>query len=304
MSKPRIAITLGDPFGIGPEVVYKTLKNPLTKKICTPIIVGDLKLVSKYGFDEKRFDFLDISSVQKLKRVKPVPTKEGGISSFKALKIATKLAFFKKVDGLVTAPICKKSWAMAGVPFTGHTDFLRHYCNSPDALMIFISENIKCALLSEHIPISKVAKFITKLRVLSVYKNFKKALEITGIKNPRIAFCGLNPHLGDEGAFASEEKNIIEPALEKLKNVVLLPADTAWQKHLAKTYDGIICTYHDQALIPLKIFRTLPAVNWTYGLPFVRTSPLHGTAFDIAGKNKADARSMTQALFFAAKLCR
>jgi 4-hydroxythreonine-4-phosphate dehydrogenase len=251
MKKPKIAITLGDPLGIGLEIVSKALKNPKIKKLCTPILLGDINLLRKYGLT-----------------------------------------------------ICKKSWAMADVPFTGHTDFLRHYLKTSDALMIFISKNIRCTLVTEHIALSKVSKFITKVKIISVCRNFKKALKLTGVKNPRIAFCGLNPHLGDGGTFAKEEETIIKPALKKIKNVTLLPADSAWQKHITGSYDGVICTYHDQALIPLKTLSKSPIIHWTYGLPFIRTSPAHGTAFDIAGKNKADACSMTEAILSAAKFCR
>lgn len=299
--KPKIAITLGDPLGIGTEITVKALKNPKINKICTPIIIGDISSAEKYGFNKNRFACIDICIPQKQKTLKPKATITGGLVSFKALKIAVRLAMYKKIDGLVTAPICKKSWTMADVPFTGHTDFLRQFCKSPDALMIFIGKNIKCTLASEHIALSEVSKFITKAKIISVCKNFKKALKFTGIKNPRIAFCGLNPHLGDEGTFAKEEETVIKPALKKIKNVTLLPADTAWQKHIAGSYDGIICTYHDQALIPVKTLSKSPVVHWTYGLPFIRTSPAHGTAFDIAAKNKANAESMTEAILFASK---
>jgi 4-hydroxythreonine-4-phosphate dehydrogenase len=170
--------------------------------------------------------------------------------------------------------------------------------------MLFVSKNIKCALISEHIALCRVSKFLTETKIISVCRNFAQALKFLGVKNSKITFCGLNPHLGDEGFFAKEEELIIKPALKKTKKVTLLAADTAWQKHIKKDYGGIICTYHDQALVPLKILFGINAVNLTYGLPFIRTSPLHGTAFDIAGKNKADASGMTQAVLLATKLCK
>ena len=300
--KPKIAITLGDSAGIGAEITAKALKSVFVRKACTPIIIGDIASLKSYGFNDKKVYCIDVPVGKKLKTKLPRPTKAGGVASFKALQIASELAFEGKVNGIVTAPICKKSWHLAGIKFTGHTDYFRKTLNYPDALMIFISKNINCALVTEHMPLSEVSNFITKKKVTAVCKNFQKALKLIPVKNPKILFCAVNPHMGDEGAFATEEEKTIKPALKKFRNVTLLPSDSAWQKYIQGKFGGIICSYHDQALIPLKTLSKSPVVHWTYGLPFIRTSPAHGTAFDIAGKGIADASSMIQAILFCAKL--
>jgi 4-hydroxythreonine-4-phosphate dehydrogenase len=337
----KIIITAGDPLGIGPEIIVKALKNPKITKSCIPIVVGSLPVLKKYGFNPNKNLCIDISNGQKLALTKPKPTASGGILSFKALKTAVKLCTYGKADGLVTAPICKKSWQLAGIKYNGHSDYFRKVFKKPDALMIFVSKNIKCALLTEHLPLKRVPEFITKQKVISVCKNFQKALKtispplplhlprrqtgeracpewpvVSGVepsrrvgvrgiqKKQKIVFCGLNPHLGDGGVFANEEEKIIKPALKKLQNFTLMPADSAWQNYIKGNFAGIICTYHDQALIPIKTLSASPVVHWTYGLRFMRTSPAHGTAFDIAGKKKSDASSLIESILFASKFCK
>ena len=206
---------------------------------------------------------------------------------------------------LVTAPISKQSWALAGVPFTGHTEFLRKYYGKT-ALMMFVSGALKCALVSEHFAIKDLHKIITRQRIEQTCLDFNSALKKLGVKHPQIALASLNPHGGDNGRFGKEEGQTILPAMNYLKKHGLrvqgpFPADSLWLAHKHGNFDGLLCMYHDQALLGLKLAAKEPIVHVTAGLRFLRVSPTHGTAFDIAGKNLADPQSMAAALLFAAQ---
>jgi 4-hydroxythreonine-4-phosphate dehydrogenase len=218
--------------------------------------------------------------------------------------LAIKLALRFRAP-LVTAPISKQSWALNQIPFTGHTELLRARTHA-DGLMMFVSGKLRCALASEHFAIGDLSRVLTKTRVRKSALHFAQALQTLGIKNPQIALCALNPHASDNGQFGSEEKRVLAPVVRALqrKSILIdgpLPTDTAWTRHVNGQYDGILCLYHDQALTPLKLAAHAPIVHLTAGLPFVRTSPAHGTAFDIAGKNQADPESMISAILFAAR---
>lgn len=304
-AKPFIAVSAGDPLGIGPEVTVKALKDPAVQNACRVILVGEPHSLYEAGFTPDLADLLPVEHPNALKKAKHAPTQWAGEVSFKALQTACKLAAQGTASSLVTAPISKQSWALAGVPFTGHTEFLRKYYGKT-ALMMFVSGPLKCALVTEHFAIKDLHRVITQERIEQAGADFNAALKKLGIKRPRIALAALNPHGGDNGRFGKEETQTITPALQALQKRHVCaqgpyPVDSLWLAHKQGHFDGILCMYHDQALLGLKLAAQEPIVHVTAGLNFLRTSPTHGTAFDIAGQNKASAHSMTAALLFAAR---
>ena len=299
--KPTILITAGDPLGIGPEIVVKTLHNKHVQRVCTPVVIGEPTSLKKARFTDNLAVLIPINMPGKLTG-QPRPTALGGRISFQAVETGIKLAL-KTGAPLVTAPISKQSWALAGIPFTGHTELLRARTGM-DGLMMFFAGNIRCALVTEHFAVADLPRILTKARVQKSALHFIAALKNLGIKNPRVAVCALNPHASDNGQFGTEENNVLAPVVRALQKQNLhvdgpLPTDAAWLAHIRGQYDGVLCMYHDQALLGLKLAAKEPAVHITAGLPFLRVSPTHGTAFDIAGKNKADEQSMLSAVLFA-----
>ena len=301
MTKPTILITTGDPLGIGPEVTVKALQDSRVQRACNAVVIGEPTSLKRAGFTE------DLARLVALEIPGPLsaqaqPNVSAGRVSFQAVKLGIKWALEKNLP-LVTAPINKQSWALARVPFTGHTEVLRAATNA-EGLMMFVSGNLRCALVTEHFAISDLPRVLTKNLIKMRAESFYKALQKLGIKKPKIAVCALNPHASDNGQFGSEEKNRIFPALRALQKEGIymegpFPCDSLWAAHARGQFDGILCMYHDQALLPLKLAAREPIVHITAGLPFLRVSPTHGTAFDIAGQHKADAQSMTSAVLFA-----
>lgn len=300
MTKPLILITAGDPLGIGPEIVVKALRNKRVRQACTPVVIGEPHSLIKAGFTDNLAALIPIDMPGKLTG-RPRPTALGGRVSFQAVETGIKLAL-KTGSPLVTAPISKQSWALAGIPFTGHTELLRARTGA-DGLMMFCAGNIRCALVTEHFAVKDLPRILTKARVQKSALHFIDALKQMGIKNPRLALSALNPHASDNGKFGTEENSVLAPVVRALQKQGFLingplPTDAAWLAHLRGQYDGVLCMYHDQALLGLKLAAKEPAVHITAGLPFMRVSPAHGTAFDIAGQHKADARSMYSAIGF------
>ncbi len=301
--KPVVFITAGDPLGIGPEVTVKALENPLVQHACSPIVIGEPCSLFRAGFNDRMARLISMDSCECLQDAPHGPTEAGGVASFKAVELGCKLAA-RTGCSLVTAPISKQSWALGHIPYVGHTELLRERAGK-NGLMMFVSGRIRCALVSEHFAIADLPRIITRARVAGAARHFAQALQRLGIAKPRIGVCALNPHAGDNGQFGNEEHTVIEPALRALcrKGLQLegpFPADSLWAAHAKGKYDGILCMYHDQALLGLKLAAREPIVHITAGLKFLRTSPTHGTAFDIAGKHCADERSMTSAILFAA----
>ena len=292
--KKTLIITLGDPLGIGPEVALKALKK-FPKNKADFFIIGDKKTLESF----KNLPNTKICAVKSnyKKTNKHEATKWGADISFKALLKALELLKNKKAQGLITAPICKAGWAKIGVKWTGHTELLKHYAQQEGALMMFKTSKLMCALASEHFAVKDLPRILTKKRI-------KKALEllfkITGKKAP-VGLCALNPHASDGGKFGKEEEKILTPLVNEFKKKGFnlqgpIPADALWQKHINGTFKAILCLQHDIALIGMKLASKEPVVHITAGLNFIRTSPAHGTAFDIAGKNKADYESMLEAI--------
>lgn len=300
--KTLLFITAGDPLGIGPEVAVRALKDPRVQAACAPVLIGEPHTLAAAGFTPDLAQLLPAESPLR-KSAKRAPCAWSGDISFKALKLACKLAARNRAP-VVTAPISKQSWALAKVPFTGHTEFLRaHYGKT--ALMMFVSGPVHCALVSEHFAIKDLHKIITKERIERAGRDFAAALKNLGVKKPHIALCSLNPHGGDNGQFGNEEAKSIAPAVSALRANKInaegpYPVDALWLAHAKGNFDGILCMYHDQALLGLKLAAKEPIVHVTAGLDFLRVSPTHGTAFDIAGQNKADPSGMIAAALYAA----
>ncbi len=312
----KIAITCGDPNGIGAEIVLKSLSEmPLD---FTPILIGPPKV---WLSQETKLEFNEISEVSEAKDGKVnllwsgensyepefgKLSNEAGEISGKAIELASELALAKKVKAIVTAPINKEALNLAGFSFKGHTDFLEFLTKTPKAVMLFCAGNFRVALQTIHVPLREVPNLITKEKIIETVKVCCESLQKNfGIENPKIAICGLNPHAGENGLLGMEEQKEILPAILELKKEGILaegcfPADTIFTKF--EKFDLILAMFHDQGLIPIKTAMFGKVVNFTAGLPFVRTSPDHGTAFDIAGKNLANPQSMTEAIKLAVEL--
>lgn len=318
---PVIGITIGDINGIGPEVIIKTLRDKRMLSYFTPIIYGSTNTLSYY---RKSFHIEDFHYSQVKKEGEFIPqkvnvvncwealdintgtaTKISGEASFQSLKKAVEDLKSGILDAVVTAPINKHTIQSADFNFVGHTEYFTKEFDVQDSLMLMVSGNLRIAMVSGHQPIKDVAASITKEKV----RNKLKILESTlrndfGIAKPKIALLGLNPHAGEEGLLGSEEAEVLKPIVEEFKeegNLVYgpFPADGFFGKGDYKKYDAVLAMYHDQGLIPFKTLAFDSGVNYTAGLPIIRTSPDHGTAYSIAGKNEADENSMRQAIYLA-----
>lgn len=239
------------------------------------------------------------------------PTPDGGRLSAAAFEEALRLAARGLVDGVVTAPVSKENWAEAGYPWTDHTDRLAALAGRGGAHMVLgvPSKDLWCVLVTRHVPLKEAPGLLSAREVVASARRLDEALRLLGRRRPQLALCGLNPHAGEGGLLGAEERRILAPAVaaaraEGLSLVGPLPADSAWRLHAEGVYDGLVCLYHDQALIPLKALGGLAGVNWTLGLPFVRTSPAHGTAYDAALSGKSDASAFAEASLLAARLVR
>lgn len=322
----KIGISIGDINGIGLEVILKTLASPGILNFCIPVIYGSSKVVSYHknitGID---FQYQQIRSANQLvtDRVNVVncwqdnvnitigkPSEAGGLYAIKSLEGAVAELKAGMIDALVTAPINKYAMQMAGFPFPGHTEYLTQELSNGDSLMLMVNDKLRIALATNHLPIDNVAGAIDKgllvRKILMLNDSLRKDF---GVERPVIAVLGLNPHASDSGVIGDEEEKYIRPAIEDLKVKGILvngpfPADGFFGSGQHVKYDGILAMYHDQGLIPFKLLSFGSGVNYTAGLSGVRTSPDHGTAYDIAGKNEADPSSFRQALYQAVDISR
>lgn len=320
MQKPIIGITCGDLNGIGMEVIIKTFSDHRLLDHCTPIIFGNSRLINFYkkAVPEANLNYQALKDLSKVSHkqlnvfncweedVAITPgqlTDVGGLYAVKSLKAATQALLEGHIQGIVTAPINKKNVQSADFNYTGHTPFFKEAAKVDDVLMLLYSENIRVALVTEHVPVKDVAEHITKQRILSKIHLLHQSLKRDfGIDKPKIAVLGLNPHAGDEGVIGNEEETLIKPAIKDAKhsNIMVFgpySADAFFARGSYLQFDAVLAMYHDQGLVPFKTLAVGEGVNYTAGLPFVRTSPDHGTAFDIAGKNIADPTSFTTAVF-------
>ena len=305
----NIAITIGDPCGIGPEVTAKALARFLSKRNIRFTIIGDEFIFRRYQKKSaSNITFVDCKSLLPNQWRSGKGSSKSAQASLLYLNTALKLIKTKEACALVTAPVSKEAICALGVHFQGHTEYIANYFKIKKFGMMFVADKLKTVVATRHIPLSSVSKKITPSLLAEIITLTAQSLEnYFNIRNPKIAICGINPHAGEKGKMGTEEIKTIIPAITKIKkNGVRIhgpfSADTLFYPLITKKYDVIIAMYHDQGLIAIKSLYFKNLVNLTIGLPFVRTSPAHGTAFDIAGKNKADPSSMRAAIELALQL--
>jgi 4-hydroxythreonine-4-phosphate dehydrogenase len=285
-TRPRIALTVGDPAGIGPEIARKAAADPRVQDVCDPVIY------------EPPHD----------PRVTPgVLSAEAARAAYDTICRAVIDAQSGLVAAIATAPVNKLGFAQAGLPWKGHTDLLAHLTGAPRAAMMFWSEPLKVVLASVHVPLAEVPAMLTRSLVDEIIDLTARELPRFSIAKPRLAFAGLNPHAGENGLLGEEDERVLRPAVEaaRARGIDItgpLPGDTVFLRASRGEFDVVIACYHDQGLIPVKLLAFGHAVNVTLGLPIIRTSVDHGTAFDIAGQGKADPSSMVEATLLAARL--
>jgi 4-hydroxythreonine-4-phosphate dehydrogenase len=287
--RPRVAVTAGDPSGIGPEIALKAAADPRVLDACEPAIYGPYMPA-----DLERFP-------------RGVVSADSGRAAYDAIVRATADAVAGRVAAIATAPINKAAFAAAGLPWKGHTDLLAHLCDAHDAAMMFWSEKLRVVLATIHIPLALVPHSINRDDLVRLFRLTARSLPRFGLGRARLAVAGLNPHAGEGGLLGREDDEIIAPAVARAKAEGIevagpFPADTLFARALNGEFDAVIAMYHDQGLIPVKLVAFGEAVNVTLGLPIVRTSVDHGTAFDIARKGIAREGSLVQAILLAAKL--
>lgn len=323
---PIIGITIGDINGIGPEVIIKALSSSRINKICIPVIYGSAKHLTKYKnlmdcpdwqftsvhntkqINRKQFNLINCYQGKDFELSLGTVQKEAGEMAFQALDRATQDLKNGFIDALVTAPISKDNTQSENFNFPGHTEFLANVFETEEVLMFLVSEEIRLGVVTGHIPIEQVKKNVNKKQINSKLKLMIQSLKTDfAIQKPKIAVLGLNPHAGENGLLGKEEGEIIAPLIEEFRkkgNLIFgpFPADGFFATQQWKQFDAVLAMYHDQGLTPFKMLAFDSGVNYTAGLPFVRTSPDHGTAFDLAGKNEADSGSMLQAIFAATEI--
>jgi 4-phospho-D-threonate 3-dehydrogenase / 4-phospho-D-erythronate 3-dehydrogenase len=318
--RPIIGISLGDINGIGPEIIIKTFSDQRITEFCTPVIFGSNKVINFYrkSLPDYNLTFNNARELQKLNpkqvnifncwdeeiNITPGQLNDTGAKyAILSLQAATQALKENKIHALVTAPFHKKNVQSSEFQFTGHTPYLKQTFGVQDVLMLMVAQNMRVGLVTEHVPLADVAKHITKEKIHSKLRILKESLKKDfGIDKPRIAVLGLNPHAGDEGLVGKEEEEIIRPAIiEARKNDLLVfgpySADAFFARGHHEKFDAVLAMYHDQGLIPFKSLALGEGVNYTAGLSGIRTSPDHGTAMDIAGKDKADESSFREAVF-------
>ena len=322
--KPIVGITMGDPSGIGPEIINKLFLDENILSICNPIVIGDPSVLSDHAgnslqiheirsFDEAKctsgtLDIFKVSELDKHDCIPGNPTLAGGIAMVKYILSAVDMCIKGEIAAMVTCPINKALMNKAGYNYQGHTQLIAHLTDTDNYVMMLAGEKLRISLVTIHCAFKDVPRKINQNNILKTITMTASALHRDfGIKNPRIAVAALNPHAGEQGLFGEEEILVIRPAVEKAIKLGYdvsgpLPADTLYPKAASGSFDAVVNMYHDQGLIPLKLLHFSDGVNITIGLPIVRTSVDHGTAYDIAGKGVADHRSLKAAVIMAAEI--
>jgi 4-hydroxythreonine-4-phosphate dehydrogenase len=287
--KPRIAITVGDPAGIGPEIARKAAADGAVRAVCEPVLYGPSTLESLAAFEAG------------------IVSADAGRAAHAAIVEAVSDARAGRVAGIATAPVNKESFALAGLPWRGHTELLAELTGAPRVAMMFYADALRVVLATVHIPLAEVPRALTRTLVEEVIALAAAELPRFGYGSPRLAVAGLNPHAGEHGVIGREDDEVLRPAIDASRRRGIrvdgpFPADTLFVRASRGEFDAVIACYHDQGLIPVKLLAFGRAVNVTLGLPIVRTSVDHGTAFDIAGKGVADPSSLIEAIKLAARL--
>ncbi len=325
-ARPRIGITMGDPAGIGPEVVLKAVAEEEVRAVCRPVIIGDAQLLAhnartldlQCGYQIVRHDehlpdeiseplIFHLDNIQG--HVEPgIESGAAGKAAAGYIEAAVELCAAGSIDAIATAPINKRALYLGGYTFPGHTEFLAYLTGSDDYAMGFVGANLRVVLVSTHVPLSEAIGLVRRERVEKRIRLADRELRRWGIERPHIAVAALNPHGAEGGLFGMEEASELAPAVEACRaadgiNVSgPFSADTVFLRASRGEFDAVVACYHDQAMIPVKCLSFGEAVNVTLGLPFIRTSVDHGTAFDIAGKGIAEHSSMVAAIKLAAEL--
>jgi 4-hydroxythreonine-4-phosphate dehydrogenase len=333
--RPLLAITVGDPAGIGPEVVVSALARRRARQVCRPLVIGDSRVLRRAaGFTGGRFAPVAVSDPVEAERwprrvclldlanadPKTIPlgkvSAAAGQAAAEYIERAAELAIQGAVAGVVTAPVNKEALRLAGVRHAGHTEMLAALCRAPEVAMMLVGAGMRVSHATTHVPLREACRSITRARVLSVIRLTHQALKRMGISRPRIAVAGLNPHAGESAMFGDEEIREIGPAVQEARRQRLdaigpLPPDTVFARHRAGEFDAVVAMAHDHGHIAVKTVGFAgpgglksSGVNVTLGLPIIRTSVDHGTAFDIAGKGVADPTSMVEAIRLAGQLAR
>jgi 4-phospho-D-threonate 3-dehydrogenase / 4-phospho-D-erythronate 3-dehydrogenase len=286
MSLPRVALTVGDPAGIGPEIAAKAAADPRVREVCDPIVMAPpAGRTAQVG----------------------LVSAEAGQAAYDVIVAAVAAAMRGDVDAIATAPVSKEAFALAGLPWKGHTDLLAHLTGSPFVAMMFESAALRVVLATVHVALREVPALVTRELIERTVALSARELPRFGVALPRLAVAGLNPHAGEHGLMGDEDDLVLAPAIAASRAAGIevsgpFPADTVFLRAHRGEFDAVIACYHDQGLIPVKLLAFGQAVNVTLGLPIVRTSVDHGTAFDIAGTGRADPRSMIEAVCLAARL--
>ncbi|HUA62973.1 MAG TPA: 4-hydroxythreonine-4-phosphate dehydrogenase PdxA [Verrucomicrobiae bacterium] len=310
-TRPAIVLTMGDPAGIGPEIVLKALADPAVAPLARWIVAGDgavleraeavtgLKLASAELRDVRALDPNDEFSFGRLDA-------RCGAAGLEYVRVATLMCLNGQASAMVTAPLNKEAVTLSGRAFTGHTEYIARLCGAKESRMLLWSERLSTVHVTTHVALRKACEVDPK-RVLRTIELGNEAMRLLGFEHPRIAVCGLNPHAGEHGLFGEEDQNLILPAVTAARDRGIAASgphapDTVFLQAVRGAYDLVVAMYHDQGHIPMKLVDFEGTVNISLGIPIIRTSVDHGTAFDIAGANRADARSMKQAMRVAAKM--
>jgi 4-hydroxythreonine-4-phosphate dehydrogenase len=339
--KTIIAITLGDPAGIGPEIIAKTLADPETYKICNPIVIGDyiamqmgirvareklkINIIQNLGeakYSHGTIDLIDLENIDPDKIEMGKPVAMTGAASAQYVIKAAELALAREVDAIVTAPLNKEAMHLGGYFYSGHTELLAEISNTKNYAMLLATGNLRVVHSTTHIPFRDIIKHLTTERIYTTIQIAKEACQSLGIENPRIAVAGLNPHSSDGGLFGDEEEKIIIPAIKRAQKERLdvegpIPPDIVFGKAVGGQYDIVVALYHDQGHIPVKLLgmkynnktgklESVSGVNITLGLEFIRTSVDHGTAYGKAGRmdGSASPHSLKEAIQYAVRISR
>jgi len=308
--RPTIALTMGDPAGIGPEVVLKAVADPEIAPLARWIVVGDasvLQLAERITNTPLQAELRDPHAL-----LDPADFAFGrldarcGVAAVEYVRMATEMCLRGESDAMVTAPLNKEAVTLSGRAFTGHTEYIAELCGATESRMLLSSERLSTIHVTTHIALRRACES-TSQRVLRTIELGNDAMKLLGFGEPRIAVCGLNPHAGEHGLFGDEDARVVAPAVEAARNAGIrcsgpIAPDTVFLQAVRGAYDLVVAMYHDQGHIPMKLIDFEGTVNISLGIPIIRTSVDHGTAFDIAGTNRADARSMKQAMRVAAKM--
>lgn len=326
--RPFIGITMGDPVGIGPEIIVKALADPTIYDICRPVVFGDYGALSLYlakgrgpeireiirpseaQGKPRQIDLIAVCHLDRCVLTPGVPKRAGGAAMVDCILTAVDMAVRKELSAVVTCPISKSLMQQAGYAYEGHTQLIASLTRCRDYVMMLAGKSLRVALVTIHCALKEVSFMLTEEKVFNTIRITARALEQDfGLLSPRLAVAALNPHAGEEGLFGQEETRIISPAIRRAKAEGYFvegpfPADSLFYRAAGGEFDAVVAMYHDQGLIPLKLLHFSDAVNVTLGLPIVRTSVDHGTAYDIAGKDIADPSSLKAAIEMAVMMAK